>query len=254
MEKITVYYESILGIDLNNLNHPISKLIFLAKKTTGIEEKQIKQKLRIIGLALMNIKDYDQNIYNFYIKKTVKNADFSLNGWIFEIIQCANLIKTSQEKKMQFKFGDSNKKEPDFIIDGCGVEITSVRFPEESQKNNADTKLLSKFREKNEKDYAKGNSLLLIEITQTTHFANQGNHKPNAQFSDILQVIANESKFGIVLCYVEYTVPYENNIHFKGTVYSAYGKDCSENVKTLFVKITNGEFNTFDGTQSISMH
>lgn len=254
MEKITAYYESILGIDLNNLNHPISQLISLAKKTTGIEEMQITQKLMMLGLALMDIKDYDQNVYNFYLKKIVKNADFSLNGWIFEIIQCANLIQSSNENEMQFKFGDSNKKEPDFIIDGCGIESTSIRFPEESQKNNADSKLLNKFREKNKNDYANGNSLLLIEITQTVHFTNLGNHQPNKKFNDVLKIISDESKFGIVLCYVEYTVPSENKLHFKGTVYTAYGKDCTENVKTLFQKITKGKFNTFDGTQSISKH
>ncbi|MBK9224198.1 MAG: hypothetical protein IPO23_05265 [Flavobacterium sp.] len=254
MEKIMAFYESMLGIDLKNLHHPISHLISLAKKVTGIEEKQIKHKLRIIGLALLDIKDYDQNIYNFYVKKTVNNADFSVHGWIFEIIQCANLIKTTQDNKMQFIFGDSNKKEPDFIIDDCGIEITSIRFPVDSEKNNADSKLLNKFREKNGKDYANSNSLLLIEITQTLHFANQGNHKPNAQFNDILKVIGDESKFGIVLCYVEYTVPHIDNIHFKGTVYPAYGKNCTENVKSLFQKITKGEFNTFDGTQSISKH
>lgn len=254
MEKITAYYHSILGVDLKNLAHPISNLIFRANRTTGIEQKQIKQKLRMIGLALMEIKDYDLRIYNFYIKKTVNNADFSLNGWIFEIIQCANLIKTSDENKLQFKFGDSNKKEPDFIIDGCGIEITSIRFPEESQKNNADSKLLSKFREKNRKDYANSNSLLLIEITQTVHFGNRNNHRPNVKFNNLLKVIGEESKFGIVLCYVEYTVPHKDNIHFKGTVYPAHGKDCTENIKTLLQKITKGEFNTFDGTQSISKY
>ena len=56
------------------------------------------------------------------------------------------------------------------------------------------------------------------------------------------------------MCYVEYTVPHIDNIHFKGTVYPAYGKNCTENVKSLFQKITKGEFNTFDGTQSISKH
>lgn len=254
MEKIITYYESVIGMDLNNLNHPISQLISLAKKATGIEEMQIKQKLMMLGLALMNIKDYDKNIYNFYIKKTVKNTDFSLNGWIFEIIQCAHLIQSCKENEMQFKFGDSNKKEPDFIIDGCGIELTSIRFSEESQKNNADYKLLSKFREKNRNDYANGNSLLLIEITQTVHFANLGNHQPNKNFNDVLKIISNESKFGIVLCYVEYTVPGGNTLHFKGTVYPAYGKDCTKNAKTLFQKITKGEFNTFDGTQSISKH
>ncbi|WP_348799344.1 hypothetical protein [Flavobacterium adhaerens] len=254
MEKITAYYESILGIDLKNLNHPISQLISLAKNTTGIEEEQIKQKLRIIGLAFMDIKDYDQKIYDFYIKKTIQNADFSLNGWIFEIIQCSHLIKISNENKMQFKFGDSNKKEPDFIIDGCGIELTSIRFLEESRKNNADSKLLSKFREKNGKDYANANSLLLIEITQIVHFANKSDYQPNTQFNNILKIISNESKFGIVLCYVEYTVPFEDNLHFKGTVYPTYGKDCTDDVKFLFQKITKGEFNTFDGTQSISKY
>ena len=254
MEKIMTFYASLIGIDLKNLEHPISQLISLANQTNGIEQKQIKQKLRMIGLALIDIKDYDKTIYDFYIKKTVKNANFSLNGYIFEIIQCANLIKTAEEKKMKFEFGDHMKKEPDFIIDSCGIELTSIRFPEESQKNNADSKLLSKFREKNRKDYANSNSILLIEITQTVHFANKSRHKPNAEFNKILKTISEESKFGIVLCYVEYTVPAEDNLHFKGTVYPAYSKDCTENVKALFQKITNGEFNTFDGTQSISKH
>lgn len=253
MDKIIPYYES-LGIDLHDLKHPISQLIYLAEKTSGIEKKQIKQKLRMIGLALMDIQDYDQNIYIFYIKKTVKNADFSLNGYIFEIIQCANLIKTIIDKKMEFKFGNHMKNEPDFIVDGCGIELTSIRFSEKSEKSNTDSKLLSKFRQKNGKDYANSNSLLLIEITQAVHFANQSPHQPNIQFNDILKTISNESKFGIVLCYVEYTVPTENNLHFKGTVYPAYGKTCSQNVKTLFQIITNGEINTFDGTQTISKH
>ena len=253
MENIIAYYQS-LGIDLNNLNHPISKLISTAKDTNEIEKKQIEQKLRLIGLALMDIKSYDQNIYNFYIKKTVNNADFSLNGFIFEIIQCANLISTEKKKKMEFIFGDHNKKEPDFIIDGCGIELTSIRFPEESQKNNADTKLINKFREKNSKDYANSNSILLIEVTQTIHYANQDRHKPNSEFDSILKNIGTESKFGIVLCYVEYTVPNEDSLQFKGTVYIAYGKECTENVKTLFQKITNGEFNKFDGTQIISKY
>ena len=100
----------------------------------------------------------------------------------------------------------------------------------------------------------RSNSLLLIEITQTVHFANLGNHQPNKNFNDVLKIISNESKFGIVLCYVEYTVPGGNTLHFKGTVYPAYGKDCTKNAKTLFQKITKGEFNTFDGTQSISKH
>lgn len=134
MEKIITFYQSMLGIDLENLNHPISKLISLAKDTTGIEEKQIKQKLRLLGLALMDIKDYDQKIYDFYIKKTVNNADFSFNGYIFEIIQCANLISKSVEKKMKFEFGDHMKDEPDFIIDNCGIELTSIRFPENLKK------------------------------------------------------------------------------------------------------------------------
>jgi len=253
MRKIIAFYES-LGIDLNDLNHPISELIYLAIKKEGIEKKQIEQKLMTLGLALMDIKDFDKNIYDFYLKKTIRNADFSLNGYIFEIIQCANLIGTSKEKKMQFQFGDHNKKEPDFIIDGCGIELTSIRFSEKSQKNNTDSKLINKFREKNKKVYANSNSLLLIEVTQPIHFANQINNKPNLEFKKTIEIISNESKFGIVLCYVEYTVPIEDNIHFKGTVYPAYGKDCTENIKTLFLKITNGEFNTFDGTQSISKY
>jgi len=254
MDKITAYYNTRLGVDLGNLNHPISKLIHQANNTTGIQKKQIQQKLRMLGLALMDIKAYDKNIYDFYLKKTINNADFSLNGFIFEIIQCSNLIRIAAEKSMQFKFGDHNKNEPDFIIDGCGLELTSIRFPEESQKNNADSKLLNKFQDKNMKKYANPNSLLLIEITQPVHFANQGVHNPYARFDNLLKIISEESHFGIVLCYVEYTVVADDNLLFRGTVYPAYGKTCTENVKDLFKKITNGEFNTFDGTQRISKY
>lgn len=98
MDKIIIFYE-LLGIDLNNLNHPISKLISLALKASGIDEIQIKQKLRMLGLALMDIKDYDENIFDYYTKKTQRNADFSLNGYIFLNNSMCQFNNYSKRKK-----------------------------------------------------------------------------------------------------------------------------------------------------------
>ena len=44
MRKIIAFYES-LGIDLNDLNHPISELIYLAIKKEGIEKKTDRTKI-----------------------------------------------------------------------------------------------------------------------------------------------------------------------------------------------------------------
>lgn len=155
---------------------------------------------------------------------------------------------------MQFIFGDHNKKEPDFMINGCGIELTSIRFPNVSDKMNIESKLINKLRKKNKMEYANSNSILLIEATQPIHYANQSYQKPTSEFNLVLKSIGSESNFGIVLCYVEYTVIKNHDIEFKDAVYPAFGKSCTDNVKELFQKITNGTFNTFDGTQSISKY
>jgi len=252
MDKIIPYYRDRLGIDLENLEHPISKLVDVALRISGLEQIVVKQRLRMIGLALMEIKDYDANLYEFYLKKIVNNADISVNGFFFEVIQCSNLIKTSQEEKIIFKFGDHNLDEPDFFLDDCGFELTTIRFAEKSNKRNADQKLLSKFREKNKKKYANKDTLLLIEITQVVHYANQPEYKPSIGFKNLLKIISSESKFGVVLCYVENTVVVPETIHFKGTVHPAYGNECSQKLQNVIQKITKGRRNEFPDIPYVS--
>lgn len=206
----------------------------------------------MIGLGLMEIKDYSADIYEFYLKKVVNNANLSVNGFFFEIIQCSNFIKTAKDEKIEFKFGNHNLDEPDFFLDGCGFELTVIRFAEESNKTNADQKLLKKFREKNGRKYANRDNLLLIEITQVVHFANQPEYKPSIGFNDLLRIISAESKFGVVLCYVENTVVDPDTVHFKGTVHPAYGSDCSQKLRDIIHKITKGQINEFPDIPFVS--
>lgn len=245
MDKIIPYYRDWLGIDLENLEHPISKLVDIALRVSGLEQIVVKQRLRMIGLALMEIKDYDINLYEFYLKKIVNNADLSVNGFFFEVIQCSNLIKTAQEEKISFKFGDHSLDEPDFFLDDCGFELTIIRFTEESNKRNADQKLLKKFREKNKKKYANKDTLLLIEISQVVHYANQPEFKPQIGFKNLLKIISAESRFGIVLCYIENIVVVPGTIHFKGTVHPAYGNEYSQKLRDVIQRITKGKRNEF---------
>lgn len=252
MENIIEFYKNRLEIDLNNLKHPISMTVSLAMSTHEFDQQVLKQKLRILGLALMNIKEHDEEIYKFYLKKIVKNADLSVNGFIFETIQCANLISTSVEYNMEFKFGEHNKKEPDFFLNDCGFELTTVRFSPESNKLNADKKLLSSFRDKNQKKYANENTALLIEVTQIAHYACQPEFRPKLSFNDVLKIFKTESKFGVILSYVEFTVPTENNIEFIGTVYPIYGKNCNEKLMETIQKITKGRFNNFNENPLLS--
>jgi hypothetical protein len=252
LKNIIEFYKNRLGIDLDNLNHPISLMIDLALKTSDFEQKVLLQKLRILGLALMDIKEFNQKIYDFYLKRIVKNADISVHGFIFETIQCANLIGTAVEQNMKFEFGDHNKKEPDILLDDCGFEMTMIRFSAESNKLKADQKLLQVFRDKNKKKYANANTALLIELTQVVYYANQSIYNPTLSFNDIQKIFREESNFGVVLGYVEYVVPSNENILFKGTVYQAFSENCSNKLKEIILKITKGEFNRFDEPPLIS--
>ena len=91
---------------------------------------------------------------------------------------------------------------------------------------------------KNKKDYANENTALLIEITQVAHYANQPQFQPTLSFNDILKIFKTESKFGLILSYIEYIVPKGDNIEFKGTVYPVYNDNCSKELKEIIKKIT----------------
>lgn len=233
MEKIIKYYKDILGIDLNDSQHPISSKINSIESSSEIDKKIKEHHLRILGLSLMCIKEYDENIYNYYIKRIVNNTDISIHGHIFEINQCAHFIRTSQENELNFKFGEPNLNEPDFIINHCGFEITSSRFANYSTNANPGIKLLGKFREKNRKKYADTNCALIIDINQMSYHTIKNGQPVTPTFEEVREIIIKESKFGLVLFFVEWIKKENNNFLFKGTVYSDYNKNCKPDLKEM---------------------
>lgn len=253
MEKIVQYYKEELGIDLNNLSHPISKKINSISEVSEIDREIKKHHLRILGLALMYIKSYDENIYKTYLKRIVNNTDISIHGHIFEIKQCAQFIETAINENLDFKFGDPDLKEPDFIVNGCGFEITSIRFSETNVIINPANKLLNKFRDKNGKNYAKPTTALIIDISEATYQTFQNNAPVNMSLEDVKKIMNKEMKFGVILCLIEWTEVKENNINFKGTVYPEYSKNCSKELRDLIEnKFIKGQVNKFDGKTFIA--
>ncbi len=202
MKNILKYYKETLEIDLSDLTHPISAKINSIPYSSEIDQKVKEHHLRIFGLSLMDIKAYDENIYDFYLKRIVNNFDISINGHIFEINQCAHFIRISSENKLQFKFGDANQNEPDFIVENIGFEMTSIRFSESSDKSNPGRKLLKKFIDKNKKEYANGNTVLIIDINQPSYHTIKNGKQVAPTLAEIREIIRKESKwiYRIKLC------------------------------------------------------
>lgn len=254
MEKIILYYKEILGIDLANLSHPISKKINSLTSLSDKDRKINEHHLRTLALALFDIKEYSEEIYKTYLKRIVKNSDISIHGHIFEIKQCAHFIETSKRENLDFKFGDADKKEPDFFVNNSGFEITSIRFAESTTDINPGNKLLDKFWNKNGKDYAHNNTALLINISEATFQTFQSGKLVNQSLDDVRKIIKSRTKFGIVLCFLELIELIDGNIHFKGTVYPEYSDDCCPELKDLienkFIKGQKNEFgkDTFIGS------
>ncbi|ARV15420.1 hypothetical protein [Polaribacter sp. SA4-12] len=238
MKKILKYYKETLKIDLSDLTHPISVKINSIPYSSKIDQKVKKHHLRIFGLSLMDIKDYDDNIYDFYLKRIVNNSDISIHGHIFEINQCAHFIRTSSENKLEFKFGDANQNEPDFIVENIGFEITSIRFLESSDKSNPGRKLLNKFINKNKKEYANENTVLIIDINQPSYHTIKKEKRVAPTLDEVREIIKKESKFGLVLYFMEW-IDNDNdndNLLFKGTTYSDYSENCTTELKSLMEK------------------
>ena len=251
MEKIIKYYREILGIDLTNLEHPIAKKIASLPSSLKIDQKIKEHHLQILGLSLMDIKEYNEKIYEYYLKRIINNKDISVYGHFFEINQCAHFIRVSQEKKLDFEFGDANNDEPDFIVNKFGFEITSSRFSDESNKTNPGSKLLAKFREKNHKHYAERDCVLIIDINQMSYHTLKNGKPVSPTFEEVRETVKNESNFGLVIFLVEW-IDRTENIHFKGTAYTEYHRDCDSNLKVMMEEKFMTEKNTFEGQILIS--
>ncbi|WP_349352024.1 MULTISPECIES: hypothetical protein [unclassified Flagellimonas] len=233
MEKILKFYRDLLGIDLNDSAHPIVQKINSIPSSSKRDREIKEHHLRILGLSLMDIKDYDKSIYEYYTKRIVNNTDLSIHGHIFEINQCAHFIRVSTDNNMKFEFGDPNKNQPDFIVESNGFEITSSRFTEFTEDSNPGIKLVRKFREKNKKNYADMDCVLLIDINQMSYHTMKNGKPVSPTFEEIRETIRNESKFGLVMYFVEWIENNNGNLNFRGTVYTDYNTKCKPELKKL---------------------
>jgi len=246
MEKIIKYYSEILGIDLTDINHPISKKISSIPSSSEIDQKIKEHHLRTLALSLMEIKEYDENIYKYYIKRIKKNKDISVHGHFFEINQCAHFITISKENGLSFEFGNANDNEPDFIVNKFGFEITSSRFSEESNKKNPGKKLLAKFREKNNKFYADKDSVLIIDINQMSYHTLKNGLPVSPTFNEVREIIRNESNFGLVILLMEW-IKKTDTIYFKGSAYAEYSENCNSDLKIMMNEIFMPKKNKMNG-------
>ena len=202
MEYIKSYYISI-GLNLEDLEHPISRMINEIPTKTKILQESSKLYLKVLGLALMDIREYDKKIYKKYISRIKTCYDNeSIYGHIFEIVQCSHFIDVSKKEKLYFKFGDANKNEPDFILNNSGFEITSSRFSNKSDNYEPGEKLLTVCRKKNKKRYANNETALLIDITNISERA--FGKSVSMSLEQLCQIVKDETKFGVVLCFTEW--------------------------------------------------
>lgn len=253
MKYILKYYRNELGIDLTDLSHPISKKINSLWEISERERKIKKHHLRVLGLGLICIKNFNENIYKTYLKRIINNKDISIHGHIFEIKECAHFIETCQNENLEFKFGNANLKEPDFIVNNCGFEITSIRFSEETSEINPGNKLLNTFRSKNSKKYANSNCALIIDISEATYQTFEKNHPVSMSLEDTKEIMKKEMNFGVILCLIEWTEMNGDNINFKGTVYPVYSENCTKELKEIIDdKFIKGQINEFNGETFIS--
>lgn len=251
MNKIEKYYKEILGIDLSDLVHPIAMKINSLAASTQTDKMIKEHHLRILGISLMDIKTFDQKIYDYYLKRIIKNNDISINGHIFEINQCALFLRISKAHNLDFKFGDANIDEPDFIVNNFGFEITSSRFAENSNKSNPGRKLLNKFREKNNKPYANTECTLLIDINQISYHTNKDGRPVSPTFEEVREIVRKESKFGLVIFLMEW-IDKTKTINFKGTAYTVYNENCNSDLKLMMEEKFMPKKNTFEGQILIS--
>lgn len=253
MKYVTEYYKNELGIDLTDLSHPISFKINTILEYTDIEREIKKHHLKILGLALMDIKNHDEKIYKLYLKRLVNNKDISIHGHIFEIKECAHFIEKCLYEKLDFRFGNADLKEPDFIVNNCGFEITSVRFSDTAKEINPGNKLLNTFRNKNGKQYANSNTALIIDVSEITYQTFKKNLPVEISLKDVQKIMSTEMNFGVVMCLIEWTEINEKKIDFKGTVYPVYSENCTNELKDIIEnKFIKGQMNEFKGETFIS--
>lgn len=253
MNSLILYFKDELGIDLDDLSHPISKKINSIKEYSANEKGIKKHYFNVLGLALMKIKEYDDNIFKAYLKKIINNKDISIYGHIFEIKQCDHIIEVCQKENLEFIFGNHVLDEPDFFVNKCGFEITSTRYSDLNNQLDPSLKLLQTFRKKNTKNYANLNTVLLIDITELSYQTYQNNLKITTSLYETLAIIKKEIKFGCVLCLLEIIQTVGEKTYFNGNIYNVYSENCTKELRDLIEsKFLKNNFSYFNSKFQIS--
>jgi hypothetical protein len=240
MKYITAYYTN-LGIDLNDLDHPISKLIHEHPSKTHVQQQSIKLQLKSLGLALMDIREYSKSVYKKYAGRIKKTKNESIYGHIFEIMQCAHFIQMSKNSNLAFKFGDANKEEPDLIFNNFGFEITSSRFSDNSQNFDPSGKLFYAFRKKNGKAYIGNRTALLIDITNVSQRA--FGRPVSMSLQQFEETICGESKFGAVVFLSEWINSNTLDVTLKVSEH-IFSNDCDPELKSMILSLFFRDDNT----------
>jgi len=236
MEKIKIYFGNLLGINLNDSNHPIVQEINSIDNASNQEQEIKKHQLRTLGVNLFDIKKYDEIIFDYYLSRIKNNNDISIYGHIAEIKQCAHFISKALENQLDFRFGDPNKNEPDFLINEHGIEIGSARFSLDNKNPNPAKKLIRSFKKKNNNNYTNLNCALIIDISEISNSRNV-DYSKFPKFEEIKNEINLSNDFGVIMYFVEKIVFVDNEIVTEGKIYPEFNNDCNEELKELMKSI-----------------
>ena len=243
MKYITAYYTN-LGINLNDLDHPISKMIHGLPSRTEVQQQSIILQLKSLGLALMDIRGHSKSVYKKYTGRIIKTKNEAIYGHIFEIMQCAHFIQMSKDNQLPFKFGDANKKEPDLVFNNFGFEITSSRFSDNSSNFDPAAKLFYAFGKKNSKAYIGGNTALLIDITNVSQRAY--GRQVAMSLKQFAEKIRAESKFGAVIFLSEWIDSTTLDVTLKVSEH-IFSEDCNPELKSMIPSLFCRDDNTGNG-------
>jgi hypothetical protein len=200
MTTIEIFYSN-LGFNLKDLSHPISKIINELESKNELGKKLDEFFLKSLGLALVDIKEFDKKVYKIYLQR-IKTQPDSFFGHVFEIMQFQHFVKVSKYKNLDLKFGNANKNEPDFFFNNFGFEVATRRLEVSLENEKPASKLLTTFNEKNDKPYANENTVLLIDMTNVSEKAISKSVKMSLiEFNEIIE---KETKFGCVIFFTEW--------------------------------------------------
>lgn len=233
MEKKYNEFLKKIGIDLSDLNHPISKEFCLMLKS---KDKNIircyENLLKNMIIDILLIKQHSLTDYIYYINK-LKKKDISFWGERFEICWYAALlhrIKTPIDNIRRGKAGI----EADFVFEldneSFEIETTSLTFSQKSKKSDPIAKIISSINTKEKMQYATKNCMLVIDISNLMFYRKILNNF-RSTIADISKEI--DSKFGAIIFSEGYHIIDENNFQYGTRIYELFQEGIPSKLKNF---------------------